>query len=103
MKKKVALLSFRANAESFSCPYRLQVRILVATSKNFKVFMYKFVANQSSVRQKIAKHISMLTEVKPLTVLLSSRGRFIFLKITELPDIYQSCQYQKILIKIAYK
>ena len=45
----------------------------------------------------------MLTEVKPLTVLLSSRGRFIFLKITELPDIYQSCQYQKILIKIAYK
>ena len=45
----------------------------------------------------------MLIEVNPLTVLLSSRGIFIFLDITELPDIYHSCPCQKILIKIAYK
>ena len=96
--EKLGLLSFRANAESFSYPYRLQVRRLVAASKNSKVFMYKFVCKSKFSKTIVTKHISMLTEVNPLTVLLSSRGRFIFLKITELPDFYHNCQCHKILI-----
>ena len=64
--EKLGLLSFRANAESFFCPYRLQVRRLVAASKNFKVFMYKFVCNTKFSKTLVAKHISMLTEVKSI-------------------------------------
>ena len=93
--EKLGLLSFRANAESFFCPYRLQVRRLVAASKkeNFKVFMYKFVC-KTKFREKIlvAKHISMLTEVNSLSDLHSRKGRFIVLTITEMFDIYHSYQ-----------
>ena len=78
--EKPGLLSFQANAESFSCPYRLQVRRLVAASQNSKIFMYKFVANQKFSKTIIAKHMSMLIEVNTLVVLLSSRSRFMFLK-----------------------
>ena len=75
--------------------------MVAASKKNYKVFMYKFVCKSKFSKTIVTKHISMLTEVNPLTVLLSSRGRFIFFKITELPDIYHSCQCHKILIKIA--
>ena len=80
MEKKLGLLSFRANAENFVCPYRLQVIRLVAACKNSKVSMYKFNANQKFSKTIIAKHISMLIEVNPLTVLFSTRSRFMFLK-----------------------
>ena len=42
--------------------------------------MYKFVPNQKFSKTIIAKHMSMLIEVNPLVVLLSSRSRFMFLK-----------------------
>ena len=77
--QKLGLLRFRANAASFSCPYRLQVRRLVAACKNSKVFMYKFNANQKFSKTINVRQISMLIEVNPLTVLLSSRSRFMFL------------------------
>ena len=57
--------------------------------------MYKFVCNSNFSKTLVAKHISMLTEINPLTVLLSSRGRFLFLEITELPDNYHSFSCQK--------
>ena len=95
--EKLGLLSFRANAESSFCPYRLQVRRLATASKKIsKVFMYKFVGISKFSKTLVAKHISMLTEVNPLVVLHSSRGIFIVLKITELFDIYHSCQCRKI-------
>ena len=53
---------------------------MVAACKNSRVFMYKFTANQKFSKTIIAKHISMLIEVNPLTVLLSNRSRFMFLK-----------------------
>ena len=53
---------------------------MVAACKNSKVFMYKLTANQKFSKTIIAKHISMLIEVNPLTVLLSTRSRFMFLK-----------------------
>ena len=49
--------------------------------------MYNFVCNSKFSKTLEAKHISMLTEVNPLAVFHSSRGRFIVLKITELSDI----------------
>ena len=39
----------------------------------------------------LAKHISMLAEVNSLSILHSSRGRIIVLKITELSNIYHNC------------
>ena len=45
----------------------------------------------------------MLAEVNSLSILHSSRGRIIVLKITELSDIYDSYQCQKIFNKIVYK
>ena len=59
--------------------------------------MYKFVCKSRFSKTVVAKHITMLTEVNSLSVLHSSRGRNKVLKITELSDIYQSCQCQKIL------
>ena len=94
--EKLGLLSCRANAESSFYPYRLQVRRLAAASKISEVFKYKFVFKSKFSKSLVAKHISMLTEVNPLAVFHSSRGRFIVLKITELSDIYHSCQCQKI-------
>ena len=95
--EKLGLPSLRANPEGFFYPYRLQVRILSAASKkNSKVFKYKFVFKTKFSKSLVAKHISMLTEVNPLSVLHSSRGRNIVLKVTELSDIYQGFQCQKI-------
>ena len=48
--------------------------------KILKSLRRSFVANQKFSKTITAKHISILVEVNPLTVLLSSRGRFIFLK-----------------------
>ena len=53
--EKLGLLSFRANAESFSCSYRLQVRSSVAAYRNSKVFKYKFVAIQKFSKKINAK------------------------------------------------
>ena len=58
--------------------------------------MYKFVCNSNFSKTVVAMHISMLTEVNSLSILQSSRGRFIVLTITELFDIYHSYQCQNI-------
>ena len=58
--------------------------------------MYKFTCKSKFSKTVVAKHISMLTEVNSLSDLHSSSGRVIVLKITELSDIYHSCQYQRI-------
>ena len=75
--QKLGLLSFRANAESFFFPYRLQVKRFGCCNKNSKVFMYKFVCNSKFSKTIVAKHMTMLTEVNSLSVLHSSRDRFI--------------------------
>ena len=94
--QKQGLLSFRANAESFFFPFRLHVNRFGCCNKNSEVFKYKFVFKSKFSKSLVAKHISMLTEVNPLSVLHSSRGRNIVIKIIELSDIYHSCQCQKI-------
>ena len=48
--------------------------------KILKSLCTSFVAKQKFSKTIIAKHISMLVEVNPLTILLSSRDRFTFLK-----------------------
>ena len=55
--------------------------------------MYKFTCKSKFSKTVVAKHISMLTEVNSLSDLHSSSGRIIVFKITELSDIYHSCQY----------
>ena len=99
-ENKLGLLSFRANAESFFFPYRLQVKIFGCCNKNSEVFMYKVFCKAKFHKTIEAMHKSKLTEVNSLSVLHTSRGRFIILTIAELLIYIIVINVKRILVRL---